>query len=140
MTKKERIQRYGEVFTPDWMVRKMCDLLELESPDCFMPDKTFLEPTCGEGAFVIEILRRKFERCEKREDFEAAIRSVYAFEIQADNVEKTIRNVTEFCQDRIRLTKREAELIRDHVIQCDGMKVMRMISELEARPDERREG
>jgi hypothetical protein len=61
LTKDERIRKYGEVFTPPDIVAHMCDMLEDESPGAFAPDKTFLEPTCGDGAFVVEILRRKFD-------------------------------------------------------------------------------
>ena len=97
MSKEERIRKYGEVFTPDWMVANMCDMLEAESPGAFSPEKTFLEPTCGDGAFVVEILRRKFQNCRRREDFTTAISSVYGLEIQADNVAECIRRVTELC-------------------------------------------
>ena len=27
---RERVKKYGEVYTPDWMVKKMCDMLENE--------------------------------------------------------------------------------------------------------------
>ena len=57
-SQKERVKKFGEVFTPEWMVRKMCDELEENSPGAFDIDSTFLEPTCGDGVFVEEILRR----------------------------------------------------------------------------------
>ena len=68
LTKEEKVRKFGEVFTPDWVVRDMCDMLEKENPGCFEPERTFLEPTCGDGAFVVEILRRKFARCKCRTD------------------------------------------------------------------------
>lgn len=54
-------------------------------------------------------------------------------ELQADNVEKTIQAVTKLCEGVIRLTKNDREIIRDHVIQADALKVMRMINELNER-------
>ena len=51
-----------EVFTPEWLVKDMCDMLEHESADAFEPAKTFLEPTCSDGNFVVEILRRTVNR------------------------------------------------------------------------------
>lgn len=133
LSKREKIAKFGEVFTPDWVVRQMCDALEKESPDAFQPGKTFLEPTCGEGVFVCEILRRKFQNCKTRADYTTAIRSVYAMELQADNVEKTIRAVTELCEATFRLSKEDRETIKDHIIQADALKVMKMINDMNGR-------
>lgn len=139
LDKKERIRQFGEVFTPDHVVSEMCDMLERESPGCFEPGTTFLEPTCGDGAFVLEILRRKFARCRGRKDYTEALRSVYAMEIQADNVEKTIARVTELCRESFTPTKQELQIISDHVIQADSLKVMRMIADMNEREPARRE-
>ena len=134
MSKEERIRKYGEVFTPDWMVANMCDMLEAESPGAFSPEKTFLEPTCGDGAFVVEILRRKFQNCHRREDFTTAISSVYGLEIQADNVAECIRRVTVLCEEYFKPTKTDLQIINDHFIMCDSLKVMRMMSDERLRP------
>ena len=134
LTKDERIRKYGEVFTPPDIVAHMCDMLEDESPGAFAPDKTFLEPTCGDGAFVVEILRRKFDNCKTRSELTTAISSVYGLEIQADNVAECIRRVTALCQQYFKPTRAELQIINDHYIMCDSLKVMRMMS------DERLEG
>ena len=127
--KKERIRRYGEVFTSEDTVRDMCDMLERESPGAFDPERTFLEPTCGEGAFVVEILRRKFDNCKTRSELTTAISSVYGLEIQADNVAECIRRVTALCQQYFKPTRAELQIINDHYIMCDGLKVMRMMND-----------
>lgn len=127
LSKKERVARYGEVFTPDWVVRAMCDMLEREAPEAFRPEKTFLEPTCGEGVFVCEVLRRKFANCRTDAERRTALRSVWAMEIQADNVEKTIQAVTALCEGVFRLNKADRETIRDHIIQADALKVMKLL-------------
>ena len=131
LSKADRIRKYGEVFTPEWVVNDMLDMLEQESPGCFAPDKTFLVPACGDGAFILEILRRKFQRCRGREDYRVALESVYGFELQADNVEKCIGNVAALCGTYFRVTKEEAQIISDHIIQCDGIKVMRMLGRMQ---------
>lgn len=133
LTKKEKIQKFGEVFTPPHIVEQMLDMLERESPGCFEPGTTYLEPTCGEGVFVCGILRRKFDNCKNDNERRLAIRSVWAMELQEDNVEKTIQAVTELCEGVLRLNKNDRETIRDHVIQADALKVMRMINELNER-------
>lgn len=133
MTKKEKIRRFGEVFTPPEIVEQMLDMLEQESPDCFAPGTTYLEPTCGEGVFVCGVLQRKFAKCTTDAERRLAIRSVWAMELQEDNVEKTIRAVTELCEGVLRLNQKDREAIRDHVIQADALKVMRMMNDLNQR-------
>lgn len=132
--KKERIRRYGEVFTSEDTVRDMCDMLERESPGAFDPERTFLEPTCGEGAFVAEILRRKFDNCKTRSELTTAISSVYGLEIQADNVAECIRRVTALCQQYFKPTRAELQIINDHYIMCDSLKVMRMMNDEQLQP------
>lgn len=121
---KDRVTKYGEVFTPQWVVEKMCD--ELPN-DAWKPETTFLEPTCGEGVFVVEILKRKFKRCKSRKDYSIALKSVYGMDIQADNVDITIKNVIALCKDYFSPTKKDIETIKDHIIMCDSLKVMKLL-------------
>ena len=111
--KKERIRKYGEVFTPHHVVADMCDMREKESPGAFEPATTYLEPTCGDGAFVLEILRRKFARCRIRKEYTVSLMSIYAMEIQPDNVQATIENVKAFCRGYFTPTKEEEQIIED---------------------------
>ena len=117
-----------EIFTPKWVVDDMLNMLQENAPDVFQPDKTFLEPACGEGAFVIEILRRKFDNCKTKQDYRTSIASVYGFDIQADNIESTIKNVIELCEQYFKPNKEDLQVIRDRYIQCDSLKVMRLLA------------
>lgn len=123
---KERVKKYGEVFTPVWLVNDMLDLLP---EDMFEIDKTFLEPACGEGVFILEILKRKFKNCKKRSDYAVALSSVYGLELLADNVEICIQNVINLCKEYFKPNKKEIEIINDHIIQCDSLKIMRMMAD-----------
>lgn len=127
---KERVSKYGEVFTPDHIVKQMCDFLQEENPErqVFSPETTFLEPTCGDGAFILEILRRKFENCKTRKDYTVSLESVYGFELLADNVASTIENVTALCEEYFKLTKVDRVIISDHIIQCDALKILKLLS------------
>lgn len=133
LSKAEKVKKFGEVFTPGWVVRDMCDILQAENADrgVFAPETTFLEPACGDGAFILEILRRKFDRCKCRRDYTVALESVYGFEIQADNVERCIENVIELCGEYFRMTAKEREIVSDHIIQCDGLKVMKLLGRID---------
>ncbi len=53
---KQRVADHGEVFTPAWMVEAMLDLVKAETERI---DSRFLEPACGDGNFLVQILRRK---------------------------------------------------------------------------------
>ena len=132
--KRERVRKFGEVFTPPEVVAQMCDMLEAESPGAFAPERTFLEPTCGEGAFVVEILRRKFARCQTRSDYRTALMSVYGIEIQPDNVAACIASVEALCREHFRPTKEELQIVRDHIILGDGLKIMKLLKEAETWP------
>lgn len=55
---KERVADRGEVFTAEREVKAMCDLVKDETERI---DSRFLEPACGDGNFLAEILRRKLE-------------------------------------------------------------------------------
>ena len=104
----------------------MCDLLPT---DVFEPDKTFLEPCCGEGVFLMEVLRRKFDNCKRRADYSTALASVWGMDIQPDNVEITIRNILELSREHFKPSKKDEETVERHIIQCDSLKVMNLLEE-----------
>ena len=54
----DRVRDLGEVFTPSRIVKDMLDLLP-EAMWRVNPSRTFLEPACGDGNFLVEIYRRK---------------------------------------------------------------------------------
>ena len=90
---KQRVAEYGEVFTGPEIVNAMLDLVKQETERI---DARFLEPACGTGNFLIEILRRKLAVVEKNYrrsqlEFERnlvlAVSSIYGIDILEDNVE-----------------------------------------------------
>ena len=84
---KERVKKYGEVYTPIWVVNEMLDELEKESDAFNDVSKTFLEPSCGNGNFVVEIYRRKLNLAKNdREKAEKALRSLWCIELLSDNM------------------------------------------------------
>lgn len=90
---RERVKAHGEVFTPRYMVDQMLDLVseDLETGADFV-DKTFLEPSAGDGNFLVAILRRKLHAIEKRypakvwpQETLFALASIYGIELLEDN-------------------------------------------------------
>ncbi len=92
---KERVKKFGEVFTPTDIVNRMLDdenLAEIWQDI----DAKILEPTAGEGAFLVPILLRKLALAKNPNDMFHALASIYAIEIQPDNLEiakQTLREI-----------------------------------------------
>ena len=89
---KQRVADHGEVYTSEREVNAMLDLVKQETERI---DSRFLEPACGTGNFLVEILRRKLRVVDARYgksqlDYERnavlAVSSIYGIDILADNV------------------------------------------------------
>lgn len=89
---RQRVAEHGEVYTAEREVKAMCDLV---SDECSRIDSRFLEPACGDGNFLAEILSRKLAAVKKKYkksviDYEKnallAVSSIYGVDILADNV------------------------------------------------------
>ena len=89
---RQRVADHGEVYTAEREVKAMCDLV---SDECSRIDSRFLEPACGDGNFLAEILTRKLAAVKKKYkksviDYEKnallAVSSIYGVDILADNV------------------------------------------------------
>ncbi len=96
---KERVAEYGEVFTNEREVNAMLNLVKQETERV---ESRFLEPACGEGAFLKEVLRRKLEVVKNRYkespyDYERyailALTSIYGVDIMEDNAEICRQNL-----------------------------------------------
>lgn len=96
---KDRVSNHGEVFTNKREVNAMLDLVQQETERI---DSRFLEPACGNGNFLVEILERKLKVVEARYkksqlEYErnaiTVISSIYGVDILEDNVQA--------CRDRL---------------------------------------
>lgn len=106
---KQRVADHGEVFTPAWMVDAMINLVEGETDRI---DSRFLEPACGSGNFLVQILRRKLAAVELKygkSDFDRrhyallAVMSIYGIELLADNIAECRANLLEVLAEYIRM-------------------------------------
>ncbi|MDR3114188.1 MAG: hypothetical protein LBU25_01555 [Treponema sp.] len=89
---KSRVADYGEVYTAPREVKAMLDLVKQETERI---ESRFLEPACGNGNFLIEVLTRKLAKIaarygKSRLEYEryavSAIASLYGIDILEDNV------------------------------------------------------
>ena len=106
---KQRVADHGEVFTPEWMVEAMLDLVKGETERF---DSRFLEPACGSGNFIVRILQRKLAAVELKygkSDFERrhyallALMCIYGIELLADNIAECRANVLGIFSEYINL-------------------------------------
>lgn len=113
---KERVKDFGEVFTNPREVKAMLDLVKEES---YRIDSKFLEPACGNGNFLIEILERKIKTvsdiAQNKQEWVSlslvAASSIYGIDIQRDNVEEAVERLLNFI--RMKCNKFYSELLED---------------------------
>src|SRR5688572_3639483 len=106
---KHRVADHGEVFTPAWMVEAMLELVKDETERI---DSRFLEPACGSGTFLVQVLRRKLAVVETKygkSDFERrhyallALMCLYGIELLPDNIAECRANLLEVFADYLNL-------------------------------------
>jgi SAM-dependent methyltransferase len=119
MRSSERARDLGEVFTPEGTVNEMLDLLQ----DINYASK-FLEPGCGSGNFLVEILGRKIDmvsrlpevasslKSGRLSEFEfkcvVALASIYGVDIDPINVEESRERLQQVFRDKYKtLSKKE---------------------------------
>jgi len=108
---KQRVADHGEVFTPDWMVEAMLDLVKGETERI---DSRFLEPACGSGNFLVQVLHRKLAAVELkygRSEFERrhyallALMCIYGIELLSDNIAECRGNLLQMLAEYLNLDK-----------------------------------
>lgn len=145
---RARVTAHGEVFTAEREVNAMLDLVKSETERI---DSRFLEPACGDGNFLAEILRRKLAvakreaRIPRRKmisvlDYEKkaiiAACSIYGVDILQDNVEACRarmfaiwnKEYTDICkQEANEDTRRAVQFIFERNIVCGNALTMRCV-------------
>jgi type I restriction-modification system DNA methylase subunit len=107
---RKRVEQTGEIFTPTKNVQEMLDKLE---PIVFSdPSKTILEPSCGDGQFLGEVLIRKLQNGT---DFETALSTIYGVDLMQDNVE--------LCRERLLCGREDLRhIVEQNIVQADGLR------------------
>ncbi len=101
---KERVRDLAEVFTPPRIVEAMLDLID--SSGEIEPTMSHLEPSCGDGAFLTEILQRKISWIDGRHaDWEQraywlmiALSTTVGIDISLRNVRDSQRRMLDLCE------------------------------------------
>lgn len=132
---KQRVADHGEVFTPPWLVEAMLDLVKAETERI---DARFLEPTCGSGNFLVQILRRKLAAVEikyGKSDFERrhytllALMCTYGIELLADNITECRANMLEILAEYLNVEPADevylaaAYVLSQNIVHGDALKM-----------------
>ena len=88
-TRAARRKQTDEIFTPIPLINKILDQLS----DLWQVDKTFLDNSCGNGNFLIEIYKRKVDILHF--DPIESLKSIYGVELMADNVQECRHRLVE---------------------------------------------
>lgn len=103
---KKRVSDHGEVFTNEREVNAMLDLVKHETERI---DSRFLEPACGNGNFLAEVLRRKLAVVDSRysksqvewERYSViAVSSIYGVDILEDNAQECRERLFQIFDER----------------------------------------
>ncbi len=100
-----RVKSTGEVFTPTELVQNILSEIPLEQFQDH--NKTFLDPSCGDGQFLGEVIIKKME-CGA--SFERALSTTYGVDLMPDNID--------LCKERLLCGHEEYRYIVDKNIVC----------------------
>jgi len=133
---KQRVADHGEVFTPAWVVEAMLDLVKEETERI---DSRFLEPACGSGNFVVQVLRRKLAAVELKfgtSEFERrnyallAVMCIYGIELLEDNIAECRANLLQVFAEYLRLGPSDEfyraafNVLSDNLIHGDALTML----------------
>ena len=100
-----RIKQTGEVFTPPELVSKMLDELDIDW-DNIPQDKTFLDPTCGNGGFLFALAERG-----------VPLHDIYGVDIMADNIALCHKRIL----DIVGHTDENRAIVKNNIRQGDAL-------------------
>lgn len=133
---RQRVADHGEVFTPDWLVEAMLDLVRDESKRI---DSRFLEPACGSGNFLVKVLSRKLATVELKHvksEFERrnfallGLMCIYGIELLPDNVTDCRQNMLEIFDQSLSLNadddfhRAAAYVLRQNIVHGDAVTML----------------
>lgn len=107
---RTRVKLTGEVFTPTLLAQEILDRFD---HNLFTDStKTFLDPSCGDGQFLGEVLIRKMENGST---FEQALETIYGVDLMPDNVK--------LCQDRLLCGREDLRhIVEKNIVCADALK------------------
>jgi len=103
----ERIKETGEVFTPAELVNEVLDRMDIDWDD---NTKTFIDPACGDGNFLVEVNRRLLEAGHDKQHILENM--IFGIDLMPDNVER--------CIDRLKGIEYNHNIVQFNTLEWDG--------------------
>lgn len=113
---KLKISNTNEYFTPYSIVKKICNKISEDKWND--PNSEFLEPSMGNGNFIVYIIYNKIKHGST---WEQALSHTWGVELIHDNVQETKdRIISLLTEMKIPFDKEEALKIMDHNLVCSN--------------------
>lgn len=111
---KERVSKLGEVYTPDWIVNRILDLNKDKSYEL---TTRYLEPSCGNGNFLVAILDRKLKALKNDgkltfKNVAIGVSNIYGIDIMFDNICESKERMLSLIASYIKLEKEQINVIK----------------------------
>ena len=90
---RDRVRKTNEIFTPDALVQDILESMAERMPEMFRnPDKTFIDPACGDGQFLTHVFDWKMQHGRtgnkqlNKQDIPAVLNTIFGIDMMPDNV------------------------------------------------------
>lgn len=109
----ERAKQTAEVFTPPRLVKQMLNKLPKE---VWKKGKTFIDPACGNGNFLVAVLWRKIERGHNPLH---ALQTIYGVDIMRDNIQECRLRLLKLTSVHESITEEHIKAVFTNIVYVD---------------------
>ena len=106
----ERVKKNGEVFTPGPLVN---DMLNKLPDEVWQKNKTFCDPACGDGNFLVNVLQRKIDKGHPPLE---ALKTIYGVDIMRDNILECSMRLLQIVKDFEPITEEHIYTVMRNIV------------------------
>ena len=109
----------GQVYTPNWVVLEILDLVNYRTEKIL--NSYILEPSCGDGAFLIEIVKRFIYEAKKQNLSDLEIKTglekyIYGIELDKGEYLKCINNLNDIVKSNINFDHLDWNILNENTL------------------------
>ena len=99
-------KKLGQVYTPEWIVKEILKKVNYNDKKIF--NQKIIDPACGDGAFLIQIVKKLIKEAQKENMKKSDIKNflennIYGIEIDTEEYQKCISNLNEIVKDSLNI-------------------------------------
>lgn len=112
----QRVKHFGEVFTPAELVKEMLDMV----PETVWRDeaKTFIDPACGNGNFLVEIFLKRLHSGISPQN---AAKTLYGIDIMEDNIKEAKERIISYCRENNLYTNELESILDKNIVLSNAL-------------------